>query len=788
MYRLSEHDSLRGIVKKPFFAALLLLLFVSSFSAHAQEKFTISGHITDAETGEAMLGASFQIVELKAGGMANDYGFYSITIPAGSYTVRYSFIEYEQVEIKLTVDKNITRNVALKPKPTVLEEVVATAAPENEQVTSTDMGVADIKPGEVSAVPILFGEQDIIKTIQLLPGIGETREGASGFFVRGGDPDQNLVLLDEAPVYNPSHFLGFFSVFNSDAIKNVRMIKGAAPADYGGRLSSVMDVRMNEGNNQAYRLNGGLGLVFSRLTFEGPIKKDTGSFIFSARRTYADVFLNFAKNKSLKDSKLYFYDFNLKANYKIGDRDRLYVSAYSGRDMLGYASQFEFDWGNTTTTLRWNHLFSDRLFLNSSLIFSSFDYMISINDDGNNVDITSGIGDVHLKEDFEYFISPHHSLRFGVDTIRHRFVPGKIEASEGGTINSYKVSDKYAFESAAYVSHEYSPTDRLKFDYGFRASLFNAVGPGETFTYDESGDVLTEKDYGDNELIESYGALEPRVLSTFIIDRNSSVKASFARNRQYIHMLSNTTSGTPLDLWYPSTNIVGPGTSDQTSVGYFRNFRENAYETSFETYYKDLRGQVDYKNGANILLNKHVESELVFGRGWAYGAEFYVKKNTGKTTGWLSYTLSRTRRHFGDINEGRAYPSKYDRTHDFSVTGIYRKSNRWTFSASWVFHSGIAVTFPSGKYEIDGMTVNYYTERNGYRLPDYHRLDLGATWTHKKTNRYESNLNFSLYNAYGRRNAYAIYFRENEDNPDYTEAVRVSLFTFFPSITYNFSY
>ncbi len=779
---------MRDSLKRPFYDAIFLLLFVFSFSAHAQEKFTISGHISDAETGEALLGASFQVVELKNGGMANDYGFYSITIPAGVYTIRYSYIDHEQTEIKLTVDKNIVKNIALKPGMTVLEEIVVTAKPENENITSTDMGVVDLKPDEVRETPILFGEQDVIKTLLLLPGIGETREGASGFFVRGGDPDQNLVLLDEATVYNPAHFLGFFSVFNSEAIKNVRMIKGAAPAQYGGRLSSVMDVRMNEGNNKAYHLNGGLGLVFSRLTFEGPIKKDAGSFMVSARRTYADVFLKLSKKESLKKSELYFYDLNLKANYKAGDKDRFYVSAYSGRDMLGYASEFGFDWGNATATLRWNHLFNDRLFLNSSLIFSTFDYVMNINDDGNDVDITSGIEDVNLKEDFEYFISPRHSLRFGVDTIRHRFVPGKIEASEGGTINSYKVSDKYAYESAAYISHEYSPTDRLKFDYGLRASLFNAVGPGEAFTYDESGDVLTQKTYDDNEPIESYGALEPRVLSTFIIDDRQSVKASYARNRQYIHMLSNTTSGTPLDLWYPSTNIVGPGTSDQVSVGYFRNFRENKYETSFETYYKDLKGQVDYKNGANILLNKHVESELVFGRGWAYGAEFYLKKNTGKTTGWLSYTLSRTRRHFSDINEGRAYPSKYDRTHDLSVTGIYHRSNRWTFSASWVYHSGIAVTFPSGKYEIDGMTVNYYTERNGYRLPAYHRLDLGATWTHRKTNRFESSLNFSLYNAYGRKNAYAIFFRENEDNRDYTEAVRVSLFTFFPSITYNFSY
>ncbi len=770
------------------FALVFTLLALFAFPLHAQERVTISGHITDGESGEALIGASFQVVELSTGALANDYGFYSITIPAGTYTLRYSFVGYDRFEIQASIEKNLVKDVALKRSPAVVEEVVVKARQQDRNITSTEMGTMEIKPSEIRETPVLFGEQDIIKSIQLLPGISETAEGSSGFFVRGGDPDQNLVLLDEAPVYNASHFFGFFSVFNSDAIRNVKLIKGASPPEYGGRLSSVMDIRMNDGNNKTYHATGGIGLIFSRLTLEGPIVKDRGSFLLSGRRTYADIFLNFAKNKDIKKSSLYFYDLNLKANYRIGPRDRIYVSGYSGRDLMGYSDEFSFDWGNSAGTIRWNHIFSDRLFLNSSLIFSSFDYVISIDDSGETIDITSGIADVNLKEDFQFFMNPDNTFRFGLDTIKHRFTPGRIEASEGGNINTYKIRDKHAYESAVYIAHEFKPHDRLMFDYGLRGSLFNVVGPGESFDYDEDGNVAREYDYDDNELIRSYSALEPRMVSTWTMNDRSSMKLSYARNRQYIHMLSNTTSGTPLDIWHPSTNIVKPGTSDQIAAGYFRNFTDNEFETSVEAYYKDLEGQVDYRNGADILLNRHVESELVFGKGWSYGAEYLARKNTGRLTGWVSYSLSKTRRKFDHINAGRPYPSKYDRTHDFSAVGIYRHSRKWTFSGTWVFHTGTAITFPSGRYEIDGMTVNYFTERNGYRMPAYHRLDLGATWMHKKTERFESSVNFSLYNAYGRKNAYAIFFRKNEKNPEKMEAVRLSLFTFFPSITYDFKF
>lgn len=764
------------------------LLLAISFPATAQERHTISGHIHDAATGESLIGVACQIVELRTGGITNNYGFYSVTIPAGTYTVRYSLIGYTLVTDTLTVDHDITRDVDLEIEPVTLEEITVQAQSESRNVSSTDMGTMVVKPGEISNVPVLFGEQDILKTMQLLPGISETGEGFSGFFVRGGDPGQNLVLLDEAPVYHASHLLGFFSVFNSDALSNVKLIKGAAPPEYGGRLSSFMDIRMHEGNNKSFHTNGGLGLIFSRLTLQGPIVKDRGSFLLSGRRTYADIFLKLSSDEDLNKSRLYFYDLNLKANYRVGDNDRLYLSGYFGRDVLGYADEFGLDWGNATATLRWNHLFSDRLFLNSSLIYSNFNYVMTAGGSGSDIDVTSGIEDVNLKEDFQYYLDARHTIRFGVNTIRHRFVPGKLTASEGSNINDYRIPNKHAYESAAYIAHEYRPWERLTLDYGLRLSLFNVVGPGDVYTFDDDGGIVETNHYGDLETIESYGAIEPRVLSTFLLDSEQSVKLSFARNRQYIHLLSNSSSGTPFDIWQPSTNNVKPEYADQTSAGYFRNFHDNEYETSLEIYYKDLKGQVDYKDGADIMLNKYVESELVYGKGWAYGAEYLLRKNTGKLTGWISYTLGKTERKYRQINEGKPYPLRYDRTHDLALVGTYRHSDRWTFSSSFVFHTGDAVTFPSGKYDIDGMAVNYYTERNGYRMPVYHRMDFGVEWTFRKRENSRHSLNFSLYNVYGRDNAYTIYFRENEDNPAYTEAVKVTLFTFVPSITYNFSY
>jgi len=774
------------MIKYSFF----LIMIFASFTADAQERYTISGHIRDAATGEELVSASYLIVGLKTGGMANNYGFYSVTVPSGTYTVRYSFIGYNSREVTLDVTRDVKQDIELIQKTIVIEEIVVTGktAYEDKNITSTETGTARISPNEVSSVPILFGEQDIVKTMQLLPGVTAAGEGNSGFSVRGGGPDQNLILLDEATVYNASHLLGFFSVFNSDALKDVKLIKGAAPPEYGGRLSSVLDIRMNEGNMKKYRISGGLGLISSRLTVQGPIVKDKGSFIVSGRRTYADIFTAFAKNKDLKKAQLYFYDLNMKANYFLGENNRLFVSGYMGRDILGSRGDFGVDWGNSTTTVRWNHIFNSRLFLNSSLIYSRFDYVFAFASDNNDVDITSSITDVNLKEDFEYYISSGSQVKFGLDTIYHTFLPGQVTATSESSVNSFSIDNKYALEAAPYIGHEYDPTNALKINYGVRYSLFSVLGPGKVFRFDDDGEVIETTKYSGGTVIKTYSGPEPRFTATYRLNEVSSAKLSYARNRQYIHLLSNTAASTPFDIWHPSTAIVKPQIADQVATGYFRNFRDNGYETSMELYYKDMKRQVDYKTGADILLNEYVESELVFGRGWSYGAEYFLKKNTGRLTGWLGYTLAKTERKFTRINMGKPYPARHDRIHDLSLVGTYKRSEKWTFSFAWVFHTGDAVTFPSGKYRIENHTVNLYTGRNGYRMPAYHRLDLGVTYTRKKTENSESNWNFSLYNAYGHKNAYAIYFRENKDNPDYTEAVRMSLFTFFPSITYNFTF
>lgn len=768
---------------------LTLLFFLISFNIiSAQEKRTISGHVKDASTGEELIGATIFIKELLVGTTTNVYGFYSLTIPAGTYTVKYSFIGYKPQEITLDLYQNIKQNIELAESATTLEEVVVTAKSADENIKSSEMSMVKINVKKVKVIPVIFGEQDILKTIQLLPGVNSAGEGNCGFYVRGGGVDQNLILLDEAPVYNASHLLGFFSVFNSDAIKDVKLIKGGMPAEYGGRLSSVLDVKMNEGNSKKFEVSGGIGTIASRLNIQGPIVKDKGSFIISGRRTYADIFLNFSSNELQKSTKLYFYDLNTKANYRLGEKDRIFLSGYFGRDVFAFADRFGFNWGNTTATLRWNHLFNDKLFLNSSLIYSDYNYVISIQGFDNLIDISSGIRDVNLKEDFQYYINPKNTLKFGLNIIYHTFMPGEISASDDSFINDKIIDKKYALESAAYISDELNVTQKLKLNYGLRYSMFTALGPGDVYTFDDEDEIIDTTKYTSGEIIKNYWGLEPRISANFMLNEKSSVKASYARNYQYIHLLSNSTSSSPTDLWLPCSNIIKPQISDQVALGYFRNFKDNTFETSVEVYYKNMQNQIDYKNGADILLNEKVESQLVFGKGRAYGIEFFIKKKFGRLNGWIGYTLSKTERKFDEINNDAWYPAKQDRTHDVSIVGIFELSNRWTFSATWVYNTGNAVTFPSGKYEVDGQTVSLYTERNGYRMPAYHRLDIGATLLSKKTAKFQSSWNFSIYNVYARKNAYTITFRENENDPTKTEAVRLSLFQIVPSVTFNFKF
>lgn len=784
-FHTSKIERILKLLSKIFFYILICCSFVNVYSQ--SEEATLSGFIFDAESGEDLISANVYIMELGTGTTSNEYGFYSITVPKGNYTIRFSYTGYETKNLQFDLNYSVEEDVELEYDSYEMEEVVVVDKADDQNVKSTEMGTTNINPQELQSVPVVFGEADILKTMQLLPGISQAGDGSSGYFVRGGNIDQNLILLDEATVYNPSHLFGFFSVFNSDAIKNAKMIKGSMPAEYGGRISSVLDIKMKEGNNKHWQFSGGIGLISSRLSVEGPIVKDKGSFLISGRRTYADLFIPLAGDESLNDSKLYFYDLNLKANYSLGRKDKLFLSGYFGRDVLGYKDEFGFDWGNITGTLRWNHLFSDKLFSNTSFIVSDYNYSVSIQSGDNDFTITSGIRDLNFKSDFQYFFNSENRFKFGVIGFYHTILPGEIE-SVGGNVNSFKVDNRYGLELAGYLSHEVDLSHRLSLNYGLRYSHYLNLGPGNVYTYDESGFPNSVTSYDDGEIISNDGGLEPRITGTYLLDETSSLKASYTRNLQYIHLVSSSATSTPIDVWLPTTETVKPEIADQVSLGYFKNFNNNAYETSVEIYYKDLKNQIEYKNGADIYFNELIESQLVFGKGRSYGAEFLFRKNVGNFTGWLSYTLSKTERKFDDIDNGNPFPAKQDRTHDISITAIYKLNNIWTFSANWIYYTGDAVTFPSGKYSVDGNTLNLYTERNGYRFPDYHRLDLGATLLLSKSKTSEMSLTFSIYNAYGRRNAYMIMFRENQDNPAYTEAVRIALFSFVPSITFNFSF
>ena len=785
---LSFRPSKRWQSQKLF--AFTLIYLVTCLPSFAQQKYTISGSISDATNGEELIGASVLVKELGTGGITNVYGFYSVTIAEGEYNLMISYVGYEPILKTITLNQSITLNIELQPQSTALEEVVVTAEREDLNVQSTQMSVNKLDMKEIENVPVLFGEKDIIKTIQLLPGI-KSSEGGGGFYVRGGSADQNLILLDEAPVYNASHLLGFFSVFNSDAIKDLTIYKGHIPSEYGGRASSVLDIKMKDGNNKKLNVGGGIGLIASRLTVEAPIVKDKGSFILSGRRTYLDMFLKLSSDEDAKNSKLYFYDFNAKANYRLGEKDRVFVSGYFGRDQFGFGDLFGFDWGNTTSTVRWNHLFNDRLFLNSTALFSDYNYDVNIGgEDGENdgFSITSKIQDLSLKEDFEYYINPENTLKFGASAIYHTFVPGQITPEENSNINSIILQEKYAWETAAYISNDMDLSEKVKVNAGLRYSWFSQVGPGDVYTYDQDGDITETETYGDGEIVKTYSGLEPRLGITYRLNEQRSLKASYGRNRQYLHLVSNSNSGTPIDLWIPSSNNVKPQIADQYAVGYFQNFNENAYEGSVEVYYKNMQNQVDYKTGAELIFNENVESQLLFGDGRSYGSEFYLKKNTGRFTGWLSYTLSRTEREFEGVDFGEVYPATWDRTHDMSLVGMYKLDKKWTLSASFVYRTGDARTYPVGKYEIDGEIINMYDKRNKNRLPNYHRLDLGATKIIKTTSKFESSLNISIYNAYGRRNAYVVNFQEDPNDATKTQSTRIALFTFLPSITYNFKF
>lgn len=768
---------------------LWVLFLLAGLGARAQRKYTISGTVRSKNSGESIIGASVAVANARAGVVSNGYGFFSLTLPAGHYHLLISAVGFQSREADIFLHKDSTLTVTLPEDTASLGAVTVTAATKGRSLGSPQMGVERLTTKEIGNIPALFGEKDVLKAIQLLPGIKSAGDGNSGFYVRGGAADQNLILLDEAPVYNASHLLGFFSTFNPDAIKDITVYKGGMPAQYGGRLSSVVDIRMNEGNNQDYHVSGGLGLISTRVNVEGPLQKGKSSFLVSGRRTYADLFLKLSKDSTVNRNQLYFYDLNAKLNYALGKKDHLYLSGYFGHDRLGVQQNFGLDWGNGTGTLRWNHIFGNRLFSNTSLIFSNYDYTVTVRRGANDFDVFSQIRDWHLKQEWQWYAAGNHNLTFGFNAIHHTIRPGEVTSPGNSNINTDILQRRYSLENAIWGSDTWKATDKLSMTYGLRLTAFSILGKGDFYNIDSSGQVTDTLHYSSGQVVKTWLNAEPRLALSYRLNARSSIKASYARNVQNLHLVSNSVSSSPTDKWVASTNIIKPEISDQVSLGYYRDLWNDRYELTVETYYKTMQNQVDYRDGADVFRNMDaIETQLLFGKGRAYGIEWMFKKRVGKLTGWVSYTLSKTERKIDGINNDHWYNARQDRTHDIAIVASWQLNKKWNLSANWVYYTGDAVSFPAGKYRVDDQVVFYYTERNGYRMPAYHRLDLGATCVLKKKKHFSSELSFSLYNAYGRENAYTISFQQDPDNPDKTQAVQTALFKIIPSISYNFKF
>ena len=773
---------------KIFKVAIILTCILNSVVAMGQSTFTVSGTVTENSSGEGLIGVKIKVKDISGvGAYTNEYGFYSLTLKEGKYTLEFSSVGLEVKMLDIDLNENKKLNIELAIPTKVIDEFVVTSRRKDENVQGAQTGVDVLNPKQLAKIPVLFGEKDIIKSMQLTPGIKSGGDGSSGFFVRGGSSDQNLILLDEAPVYNASHLLGFFSTFNSDAIKTATIYKGTQPAQYGGRLSSVLDIRMNEGNNKKFKVSGGLGIISSKLNIEGPIVKGKSSFLITARRTYADVFLKLSKKENLKSSSLYFYDINAKLNYKLGEKDKLYISGYFGRDKLGVPS-FGLTWGNITGTARWNHIINDKIFSNTSFIISNYIYNIGIQSNGSEISVNSTLQDYNLKQEFQYYPNSRNKIKFGVNSIHHSITPGQIEAGETSGVNTILLKPRLSLENSVFLSNEWVASETFNIIYGLRGSGFSQLGNGGNYyTYAQDGSVLTTDFYATNKIVNNYFNFEPRITASYMYSKTASVKGGYSRNVQNIHLISNTTGDNPTDIWIPSSKNIKSEIADQVSLGWFKNFLDNKFEVSVESYYKSMQNQIDYKNGANTLANDLLEGELLYGIGRAYGLETYIKKTSGKFTGWISYTLSKTEKKINGINSDNWYAAKQDRTHDLSVVAIYDLNKKISISATFVLYTGSAVTLPSGKYYVNNQVQWLYTDRNGGRMPTYHRMDLALTWYRKQTDKYESSWNFSIFNVYGHENAYSISFRESADHTK-TEVVQTILFKMIPSITYNFKF
>ena len=789
---------------------ILTLLVLFSFNSFSQERFTLNGYITDSESGESLIGATVFINEINSGTVTNPYGFYSITLDEGNYNIDFRYIGYNTISKEIDLSSNTKVDIELASSDIQLESVVVSDVAEDYNISSIEMSTSKLDMSKVTEIPTFLGENDIIKAIQLLPGVSSVGEGASGFNVRGGSVGQNLVLLDEAPVYNSSHLLGFLSVFNPDAVKDLKLYKGGIPSRYGGRISSILDIRMKDGNKKKVQLSGGVGTIFSRLTLESPIVKDKSSFILALRRSYADVLAKpFLKNSNFFDdgAALNFYDLTAKSNFELNENNTLYISSYVGRDIFKFDARQGFNWGNRTGTVRWNHLFNDRLFSNFTAIYSNYDYQLAFgSDDRNKFEWDSNVETYNFKPEFTYFVNTNNELSIGAELINYRFEPANAIGVSDGEITDITLPDKYAFEGALYVGNE-QKISSLTLSYGLRYSLYSYYGPGDRYEFGEpifSGGrrpLISVSKVEGRESIKNYSGLEPRLSMNILLGKSSSVKASYNRMTQYIHLLSNTAASSSLDVWTPSTNNIKPEIADAYVVGYFKNFKNNTYEASIELYYKDLQNQIDYIDGADLLINKYLEGDLLTGIGRAYGLEFLFKKNRGRFNGWLSYTIGRSELKIDGINKFEWYPTRYDQTHNFKITSTYKISDRVQFSGNFVYLTGTPVTFPSSKFVIQGFVIphNASNSRHQFRIPDYHRLDFSVTIKGRdekkngKVRKNDSELIIGVYNVYNRRNPFSIYFSQGDgmvtDSYVPGEVTRLSIIgSFVPSITYNFKF
>lgn len=788
---------------------IILALLTCSISFSQNQKINISGYVKSNDSGETLIGANVVIKSLKVGCTTNNYGFFSFSLDSADYLLETSYIGYENQSISVSKSSNdVVFN--LKPTSYITDEVTLKAKKEDANIKNADIGKIEIDVEQVDQIPVLMGEKDILKTIQLLPGVQSGSEGSSGFYVRGGGPDQNLILLDEAVVYNASHLFGFFSVFNSDAINNMDLVKGTMPANYGGRLSSVLDINMKDGNNKKYGATGGIGLISSKLTIEGPIKKDTSSFIISARRTYFDVLAKpFIDTTAFSGSSYFFYDLTTKANYQLSKKDKLFISGYFGRDVFNFNSddwgfKMNMPWGNATASLRWNHLFSSKLFMNTSLIFSDYKYELNMTQDLDSLPTTetslfSGIRDWNLKNDFSYYPNPKHKIKFGSNYVFHKFNPTSFSGSYDN-LDLEQIINYYAHEYGLYVNDEFDVNERLLLNFGLRYSGFTQVGPFERQVKDDSGQIGqvstdTTIIYDKGEIVEMYGGFEPRFSLRYLFNESSSLKFGFIQNYQYLHLTSVASSSLPTDVWLPSSDVVQPQFGRQISLGYFKNFSDNIYETSFELYYKKMENLVEYNEGympgVSIGLD-NIDNNLTFGDGKSYGFEIFTAKRRGNLNGWVGYTYSKTTRQFDNLNNGNWYYAKYDRPHDLSVVLNYQISDRLNLSSVFVYASGNSLTIPKSMYIIDGNLITEWGDLNSYRMDPYHRMDVALTLKNKPQKKFSSSWTLSIYNVYNRKNPYFIYF-ETEGLLGGTENVeikaqQVSLFPIIPSISWNFNF